>query len=338
MWSYATLFRSHATVAALLLFAFAGALTVRDVHSPRRDLLLGAAVGLATGWATVTEYPAAPAAAILAVLALIHVWPSGPTRIQRVAAGVTAGALICAVVLFSYQYLAFGSPFCLSYAYSTYNVPSPAPEMGNGLFGLTYPRFWILRELLVGRYRGLLLLAPVLTLAPIGFVQLGRRRPDFRPSIAAAAPLAVYYLLLNASYKYWDGGYSTGPRHLSPLVPFLCLALGLLWTWSRAVHRAALGGLGRSGIVVALMAVSTEPMPGTEVKSPLQELFWPAFRSGHLALREGTFNLGQLAGLHGLASLLPLLLIWTIGLASWVWLKDKTRTAHDPLKILKIGC
>ena len=31
----------------------------------------------------------------------------------------------------------------------------------------------------------------------------------------------------------------------------------------------------------------------------------------------GAFNLGQLLGLHGLASLLPLLLIWAIAAAIW---------------------
>jgi hypothetical protein len=31
----------------------------------------------------------------------------------------------------------------------------------------------------------------------------------------------------------------------------------------------------------------------------------------------GAFNLGQLIGLRGLASLLPLLLMWTIALVAW---------------------
>lgn len=320
MWSYAILFRSQATVAALLLFAFAAAIAVREAHSSRRQFLLGAAVGLAAGWATVTEYPAAPAAAILALLALAHAWKSRRS-IQHVLAGVGAVALVCILILGSYQYRAFGSPFRIGYALTLFNVPAPAPEMGNGLFGVTYPRLWIVRELLVGQYRGLLRLAPVLALAPIGFVQLWRRRLESRVSILAAAALVVYYIMLNASYKYWDGGYSTGPRHLAPLLPFLSLAVGLVWTWSRPVHRVLLMILALYGVVLALMATSTDPMPGTDVASPVQELFWPAFRTGHL----GTFNFGRFVGLRGLPSLLPLLLIWIVALTSWLYLESRMK-------------
>ena len=50
-------------------------------------------------------------------------------------------------------------------------------------------------------------------------------------------------------------------------------------------------------------------MPPDYVKSPVQELLWPAFRDGQL---QG--NLGNLIDLHGLASLLPLFLIWGCGI------------------------
>jgi hypothetical protein len=66
------------------------------------------------------------------------------------------------------------------------------------------------------------------------------------------------------------------------------------------------------------------------------QLLWPSFWSGNLALNQssmlapfdadtddapGAFNLGQLMGLHGLASLLPLLAVWA--LAGMVWVKTK---------------
>ncbi len=330
MWTYAILFRSQATVAALLLFAFAAAIALWEAQSSRRVLLLGVAVGLLGGWATVTEYPAAPAAAILASLALVHA-RARENNWQRPAVGVIAGALVCATVLMSYQYLVFGSPFRISYAYTTYDVPPPSPEMGNGFFGVTYPRFWIVCEVLFGRYRGLFQLAPVLALAPIGFAQLWRRKEELRASILAASLLVVYYVLLNASYKFWDGGYSTGPRHLAPLVPFLCISLGLFWTWSRSIFRVLLTVLALYGVFVALMAVSTEPMPGTDVKAPIQELFWPAFRTGNLV----TSNVGKFLGLHGLYKLLPLLLIWSVGVTGWAWWERRTkREANQALRQL----
>ena len=61
---------------------------------------------------------------------------------------------------------------------------------------------------------------------------------------------------------------------------------------------------------------------------------WPAFWSGHVALNResmltvaeagsnaeyGAFNLGQLVGLRGLASLIPLFAIW--GVAALIWMR-----------------
>lgn len=315
MWTYAILFRSHATVAALLLFAFVAALAVRNAHSPRRAFFLGVAIALPAGWATLTEYPAAPAAAVLAILGLVHAKQS-KSSVSHLAGGIAVAGLFCAAVLMSYQYLAFGSPFHVSYSYTTYDVAPPSPEMGNGFFGLSYPRMKVLWEVLFGRYRGLFQLAPVLVVAPLGFVLLWRRRPEWHASILAIAALVGYYVVFNASYRYWDGGYSTGPRHIAPLLPFLCFALSLLWTWSRPIYRLAMSILALYGSFIALMAVCTDPMPGTDVKSPVQELFWPAFRSGNLA----TSNVGKILGLEGLTKLLPLLLIWVLLLGIWfVW-------------------
>src|SRR5882724_5519784 len=69
-WAYASLFWAHALVGACLLFAFASALKIRDCDQARTEFLWALAVGLAAGWATVTEYPAAPASAMVAVFAL----------------------------------------------------------------------------------------------------------------------------------------------------------------------------------------------------------------------------------------------------------------------------
>src|ERR1700739_298320 len=105
LWAYASLFWAHALVGACLLSAFAAAVKIAD---SKRDFIWALAVGLAAGWATVTEYPAAPASAIVAILALSQAWPRGIAARWRVAAGIGIGAGVCAVVLFSYLHAAFG--------------------------------------------------------------------------------------------------------------------------------------------------------------------------------------------------------------------------------------
>src|SRR6202011_3699532 len=98
LWAYATLFWAHALVGACLIFAFAAALKVRESKNARGDFLWGLAAGLAAGLATVTEYPAAPASAILAVLTLSQAWSRGTAARWRVGAGVGLGAGVCVIV------------------------------------------------------------------------------------------------------------------------------------------------------------------------------------------------------------------------------------------------
>src|SRR5277367_3044828 len=117
MWAYSTLFWGHALAGACLVFAFACALRLREDASSVGDVFGGLILGLTAGWATVTEYPSAPASAVVAVLALVLVWKDGSRRRWRVTLGVGAGALACIAVLMAYQYAAFGSVFHPSYSY-----------------------------------------------------------------------------------------------------------------------------------------------------------------------------------------------------------------------------
>ena len=120
--------------------------------SARADFSWSLAVGLAAGWATVTEYPAAPASAILALLALSQAWPRGRAARWRVTAGVGVGAFICLTVLLAYLHAAFGS-FRPSYSY--YDPNSFSFMQQQGYMGLTYPHPDRLLKLLFGCSRGL---------------------------------------------------------------------------------------------------------------------------------------------------------------------------------------
>jgi len=255
-------------------------------------------------------------------------------RLLRIATGFAAGALPCLVALMGYQYATFGSPFRVGYMY-TVNFAS---TMNEGFMGLTYPKWYVLREILVGSFRGLLPLAPILGAAPLGFVLLWRR-VRARKIAAASVAIAVYYVLLNAAFRDWHGGMSYGPRHLSPALPFLCIALAPLWTRASPAFRVLLGALVLFGAVMSLIAVSTTPMLPETLKNPVRGLLGPAFRVGDLSLSPvesflvepklhhvdtyagyHPWNLGERAGLSGLFSLAPLFAVWSGAVAAWVWL------------------
>jgi hypothetical protein len=78
------------------------------------------------------------------------------------------------------------------------------------------------------------------------------------------------------------------------------------------------------------MVVSTTSQLSMQDSCPLVHTVWPAFWSGQVAVNRdsmltvgeaggeyGAFNLGQLMGLRGLASLLPLFVIWGVGVVGW---------------------
>lgn len=340
-WCYATLFFGHALALACLVAALAAAVALCDRKDLRRDWILAGSVGFAGGFATVTEYTAVVPAALLAGLALHMVWKDRERRL-RVALATMAGASVMVAVLLAYNTAAFGGPFEVSYS-----GVQGFEGMKQGFMGIGTPKLSVLVEILVGRFRGILPLAPVLALAPVGAYFLIRKRETRIVSLVVAA-IAVYYILLNASYFYWNGGWSYGPRHMTAGLPFLCFFLGPLWSRGR-ILRVVLAGCALYGVGMSLVAVSTTPQPPEHIRRPVSELLWPAFVDGDFSLNHQSFvesganprllrgghipndawNAGERMGLRGHWSLLPLYLVWAGSLAGWFVLVYRRRSAAD---------
>ena len=344
-WAYATMFMGHGQTAGCLMIALAAADALRDC-SPSTRRTLASLIGLSGAWAVVTEFQAAIPAVLVGLLALDSVRGADAVRretlrepqgrpehgrglkaserpMTSVIAWIAIGVAVATVPLLVYNTVAFGSPFHLGYA-----SEEGFKELHTGFFGITYPKLSTVRELLVGSYRGLLPLSPLMATVPVGLALLAGKG---RAGLAwVAAGVGAYYLLLNASYFYWEGGWAFGPRQITPALPFLALGLAPLWDLGRPAWRVLLLAGWIWGAGITLVAVSTTPQPPASIKSPVSELLWPAFRDGDLSLNPQTFvhnsadvehlrgggdahaawNLGEIAGLHGLISLLPLLAVW----------------------------
>jgi hypothetical protein len=209
--------------------------------------------------------------------------------------------------------------------------------MQQGVFGVTLPKLVRLRRILTGDYRGLLPLAPTLAVAPLGLIALMFQGERPRRMATLALAISAYFVLLNASYAYWEGGWSYGPRHAEPAIPFLCIGLAALWTLTPQLIRAGLALFSVYGAGVTLIAVSTMPLPPADIHRPVQEFMVPAFIDGDLSLNTQTFvsgsvdatfrahrqpkaafNLGMEAGLRGQASLLPLAVVWIVCGAAFI--------------------
>jgi hypothetical protein len=243
-------------------------------------------------------------------------------------AGVGVGAGVCVIVLAAYLYAAFGS-IRPSYAY--YDPNSFAFMQQQGYLGLTYPHPDRLLKLLFGCSRGLFLASPVLLAAPVGLWWLWKEKAHRAGALVVTA-IVAYYFLFNASFYWWKAGLSFGPRYAGASIPLLSVGLAGVWRGATRIWRRVLVGLALCSVLFTLMAVSTTSQLSMQDSCPFIHSVWPSFWSGKMAMNRdsmltiaeagtngkyGAFNLGQLLGLHGLASLIPLVAMWALAL--WLW-------------------
>ena len=186
-WCYATLFMGHGLSAGCLMIAFAAAVALGHTTDAGHAALAWT-VGLFCGWAVVSEFPAAVPVVLIVALAFVTIRARRPDATAGVLTRVVAGGALPALVLLAYNTAAFGSPFHLGYA-----SEEGFEQLHTGLFGITLPSAWRVREILIGGYRGLLPISPLVALTPIGLALLARTRRLAGPALVAAA-IAVFYL------------------------------------------------------------------------------------------------------------------------------------------------
>jgi len=306
VWGWSTTLFGHAPVGALLLIAtwaiWRGTSGEGALARLRYPLIAGGALG----WALVIEYPT-----LLSAIP-IGIWVIWRTRhlawpLRARLFGLAAAAGIAALLpLIAYNEIAFGTVFKVGYS----GVVG-FDGMNQGFFGLTYPKLAVLGEITFGTARGLFWLAPILFLAPFGIARLVRA-PETKDLGILAATIIVVVLLYNASYVYWDGGFSTGPRHSIPMVGFLALGIAPLWRDWRATGRGWIAGLIGSGMFLNLAVAAVEIAAPSEFRFPLVNPILKGFMRGEIHDLPGEYW-----GWPPALGLLPWLLI-AIPLLVWI--------------------
>lgn len=307
VWGWSTTLFGHAAVADLTVIALWAAWRVE----PRRWAM--ALAGAALGWAVTTEVTAVLWGGVVAALAVARVWRR-PDR--TVLVGTAAAAGIAALLpLAAYNQYAFGTPFRFGYS----GVVGFA-GMQQGYFGLTWPHLDLIPRLLFGTFRGLFWVAPVLLLGPFGIAWL-IRQPKTRDLGAACAVIAVGALLYNASYFYWDGGHSTGPRHLVPAIGPLALGLAAVWPMLEGRERSAAGALLGISIALNLAIAAADIAAPDQFTAPLWQHILPKFWDGDIR-SFGTEALGWSPGLS--------IAIWgAVAAIALIWLVKHCRGGDE---------
>ncbi len=277
IWGWSTTLFGHAPVAALLTIAtwavWRGTSGAVELARWRYPVM----AGVALGGALEIEFTALFGGLMIGLWALWrtrHLAAPLCWRIYGVTALVT---LLMLVPLAAYNQLAFGTPFKLGYeGVVGFN------GMQQGLFGLTYPKFDVLFEIIFAPRRGLLWVAPVLLLGAFGLARM-IRNPATRDLGILAAAVAATVLLVNASYFYWDGGASTGPRHSVVAIPFIALGLAPFWSglpsgWARRATALLLG----LSILINLGIAATDIFDPDTMAFPLWQQNARMFATGKL--------------------------------------------------------
>lgn len=282
-FSYSLLFMSHQTTAVLLFASFYALWRCTEGRWRERGYLLA---GAAAGAAVAAEYTGAMAVlglVLYATLALLRrpdeLFRQRLVRLGR-AAGLSAlGAAPFIVALMAYHSACFGGPFESGYKHLA--DPGYQPWHLGGFLGIRFPDPRAFALSFFSPLRGLFTLAPFLLLALPGLVMLWRQ-PERRPLFWLSASLLLGYAYFTSSFSYESWGWTTGPRHMTGLVPFLLLPVACWLDAERQPLRlGSWAGLCAVSILVTGTLSFINYIPDG-VSSPFFGLALPLFDQGLL--------------------------------------------------------
>jgi hypothetical protein len=251
-------------------------------------------VGVMLGLALISEYPTG------LIVGGIGLYALATTRRLITAIVLGVGMVPPLALMAAYNLAIFGTPLPVGYEYSTLWQA----EHQTGFFSLSTPTLEAFWGITFSPYRGLFFVSPLLLLGVIGLVLLARN-PKYRYEALLCGWCVASFLAFNSASAMWSGGFAVGPRYLVPMLPFLAVGVGVAvgYGWRSAVFRILVGLLFIwSFVVTGSLTIGGQSFPGYEPQ-PLWNLALPALVRGDVAR-----NLGTLLGLHGLWSLIPLVI------------------------------
>ncbi len=246
--SFAQMFISHQLTAVLLFCSFYSLWRHRRGEwAPWAEGMAGAFAGAALA----CEYTAA--IGVFGLMIYGAASAKAPRAILGTAARMTAGALPFVLGLMAYHWACFGHP--LETGYRHLNDAAYQPWHLGGFLGVKIPDRHALLLSLFSPLRGLFVLSPFLLLAPAGLGAIRSRLQD-RALFLSTAAISALYLYFTASFSYDSWGWTPGPRHLTPWLPFLMLPVGLAIQRLLEAAETSIGARIVAGAAVALCGLS----------------------------------------------------------------------------------
>jgi hypothetical protein len=217
-FSYSQAVLSHQLTATLLFAAFFVAWRIERKEWSDRAYVLA---GFLSGAVVVAEYTGALGVVCISSFVIASRWKQWPA-LGRAVLLVLVGAAPLLVGLMLYHRACFGSPLTSGYkflndaAYQGWHV--------GGFLGIRLPDARAFFLSIFSPLRGLLVLSPFLAAALFG---LGEARARAQPYFVLLVVLLAGNAYFTSSFTYDSWGWTVGPRHLTPMLPFLMLPVGL---------------------------------------------------------------------------------------------------------------
>ncbi len=269
----------------------------------------GLAAGALIGLGAICDFTALFLSAFLGLYAIwvasrISDFKSQISNLFSRLAPVAAVALLFIAIQLAANWASFGSPLTFPHVH---HVQAAFRERHtHGMLGVHLPQLGPLWQLTFGGHRGLFLGSPFLLFALPGFFFFGKR---YRTEAVLLGMACLGVVLLSSGYENWEAGSAFGPRYLIPTLPLLVIAVAFAAPrWEFVFKVLAVVSIAFMFIVTAHTLQVPEALP-----VPLASALG-AFSAGQLDQP----NLGLAAGLPGMASLLPLVVL-EVGVLLLLW-------------------
>ena len=285
---YSILFFGHQISSAILFSGFY-VISGKKENLDAKAMLMS---GMLFGLAFITEYTTI----IISILASFYAFYF--LKNKKGILLLIAGFIPPLVLLFAYNYICFGSPVAVGYSLLSY--PESSAFQSQGFFGIAAPGLQSIYGILLSPYRGLFFFSPFLLLSIPGFYYFHKNK-KLKGEFMLFLLSALAFIAWNSGYAVWWGGWALGPRHLVPALPFMILpAIFCLERWGNWRRYVAYVLLAISIFMISAATVTDPNLPEKKY-NPFFEHTLPLISKG-----ETGFNLGNLVGLQGTFSLIPL--------------------------------